>query len=102
MAKLNDAYREQIRNMHKDGKKYHEIRDFFRENYKLTLYDAQIAATMREPKVFGIKASKHKDKKKVSKVVIQEAPKDEFVLYVRAAFDIYKKRFLREVEEVIS
>ena len=60
MAKLNDAYKEQIRNMRKDGKKYPEIRDFFKENYRLILYDAQIAATMRGSKVFGVKVSKHK------------------------------------------
>jgi len=102
MAKLNEAYREQIRNMRKDGKKYPEIRDFFKENYKLTLYDAQIAATMRGPKAFGIKASKHKERKEISKETIREAPKDEFTLHIRTAFDIFKKRFLREVEEVIS
>ena len=103
MKKFTEAHTEQIRNMHADGKKYREIRDFFHQTYKITLYDSQIAAVMRGSRPSPAKTLKSKGKKKVLRTEpVQEASGDEFVLHVRAAYTAFKKRFLKEVETVIS
>lgn len=119
MAKLTDAFREQIRNMRKDGKMYQEIRDFFKESYKIKLFDCNIAAIMRG-ETSGKLPGKHKKagankikmhpasikafrKLKSSLVLpIIEESSDEFANHIHAAYDIFRRSFIRKVEEVIS
>lgn len=94
MAKLSEARAEQIRNMHADGKKYREIRDFFKENYKVTLYDSQIAKVMRETKSSRVKTLKVEP--------VQEVFRDEFAFHIHQAFNIHKKDFIKRVEEALT
>jgi len=48
------------------------------------------------------KESSHK-KPKIAKITpIQETSNDEFALHIKTAFALFKKRFLKEVETVIS
>lgn len=111
-SKLTDAYKEQIRNMREDGKKYSEIRDFFKDIYKLTIFDADIAAEMRKNKGTRKATKRAKDKKNVEPSLLsgrifkssdtKEDNSDEFVSHIQAAFALYKKGFISKVEAVIE
>lgn len=111
MPKLTEGHIEQIRSMRKDGKTYQEIRDFFKETYKIKLYDSYIAAiakgsnTTKQP---GEKSGRKRAHKLILPLAeIESIPKEEpegeeFVQHIKAAYDIYKKGFFRKVAEAIS
>ena len=109
MAHLTDAHAEQIKNMRADKKGYQEIRDHFWANYKMKLTNNNIAYPHvgRERKITQ-KASQRKvliKAESAPELIKEESLGIEdpaFAEHVHAAFDIFKKSFLKKVSEVIS
>lgn len=109
MTQLTEAQREQIKNMRNDGRTYQEIRDFFKTSYDIILYDAYIAAivkgsnTTHQPGVPGKGINKHKKAAaEIDAPVVHVESGEEFVEHIRAAYGIYKKGFMRSVENAIG
>jgi len=104
MAKLRDEQKEQCRSMFKDGKQPKDIIEFFKTNYNIKLGSSTLSYILhgRKKQEKLMKKSSH-EKLKIAKIIpIQETPNDEFALHIKTAFVLFKKRFLKEVEAVIS
>jgi len=109
MTQLTEAQREQIKNMRHDGKTYQEIRDFFKTSYDIILYDGYIAAIMKGSNTThqpGVTGKGPKKQKKIAAEIdvsaIHVESGEEFVEHIRAAYGIYKKGFMRSVENAMG
>ena len=104
MAKLKIEQKEQCRSMFKDGKQPKDIIEFFKTSYNIKLGSSTLSYILhgRKKQEKLMKKSSHK-KPEITKIaLIQETSNDEFALHIKTAFALFKKRFLKEVEAVIS
>jgi len=102
MGKLTEAHVEQIRNMREDGQTYQAIREFFQKEYKIKLFDCDIARAMRgKIKTIKLKTTRRKGHIKITPVP-EKAPQEGFAYHVHAAFDIHKKDFIPRVIESLK
>lgn len=113
MAKLTDAHKEQIKSMREEGKTYDEIRDFYKEKYNIKLFDCDIARAVKgtsfkkESRVIAIRVKRGRCNKelppgRIEPIAETEQDNLQFVTHIRAAFDIYKRGFLKQVESTIT
>jgi hypothetical protein len=104
MAKLTDAHRDQIKNMRDDGKTYQEIKEFFKTTYGIKIYDGLIAGANKPAKsaLRGRRKVERKAPKLDSVPAVTVEAEAELAEHIHAAYDIFKRSFLRKVEEVIT
>ena len=103
MAKLTEAHIEQIRNMREDGKKGTEIIDFFRNTYKIKIDRSEISRIQHNK--YNLRkdgGSEARSKPHIAKKIKIPVSEDEVKNLIRQAFEIYKKKFIQEVMDIIS
>ena len=104
IKRLVDEQKDQCRSMFKDGKRPKDIIEFFKTSYNINLGSSTLSYILhgRNKQEKLTKKSPHK-KPKITKISpIQETSNDEFTLHIKTAFSLFKKKFLKEVETVIS
>ncbi len=112
MARFADnpaGYSEQILNMRKDGKTYQEIKDYFRKQYSIKIYDNHIANAKETAFAEALPAPEKKKAARGRKRIIVSAAaptpaatESEFALHIHAAFRIHARDFVPRVSKELE